>query len=70
MIIIRVGILSAGFTSALTLVGCVAVQQSPPTMYNGYQGIRLYDETAHYNAVKNLWFGLDDPVADQDKPPP
>lgn len=37
---------------------------------DGPRGIRLYDATAHYNAVKNLWFGLDDPTAAQDKPAP
>ncbi len=65
-----IAILSASFTSAITLISCSAVQQSPSPTNDGREGVRLYDETAHYNAVKNLWFGLDDPAKDQDRPAP
>jgi hypothetical protein len=68
----RIAILCASLASAITLAGCSAVRQSTQTenilATGGPRSIRLYDDTAHYNAVKNLWFGLDDPTAAQDKP--
>lgn len=69
----RIAILCASLASAITMAGC-AMRQSTQTenilATDGPRGIRLYDATAHYNAVKNLWFGLDDPTAAQDKPAP
>ena len=71
MTIVRIALLCASLTSAITMVGCSPLHRSPPIganpATNDPSSAGLYDETAHYNAVKNLWFGLDDPTAAQDK---
>jgi|SRR5579863_802677 hypothetical protein len=74
MTITRIALLCTSLASAITMVGCSALRQSSRTenipATNGPPSAGLYDETVHYNAVKNLWFGLDDPTAGQDKSAP
>jgi starvation-inducible outer membrane lipoprotein len=52
----------------IPLVGCSAMPHSisnNDTSATDQDSLRYYDETAHYDAVKNLWFGLDAPSASQ-----
>jgi outer membrane protein len=58
----RATVLCAGLASTVAVLGCAAHQ---PLSANGLVSMPLYDETAYYNAVKNLWFGLGDYATDQ-----
>jgi hypothetical protein len=74
MAIARIATLCASLCSITPMVGCSAMPHSDSnndtSVTSDQDRLRYYDETAHYNAVKNLWFGLDDPTADQDKSAP
>jgi hypothetical protein len=56
-------------TSVVTVLGCaVQNEQSMPNIAragNRVPSMPLYDVTAHYDAVKNRWFGLGDYATDQ-----
>jgi hypothetical protein len=71
MTVTQIVVLLVSLAPAITAIGCSATRQQPPTAgihtTNSTQSMQLYDETAHYDAVKNLWIGLDDPTAAQDK---
>ena len=58
MTIIRIAILCARLCPIIPMIGCSAMTHLNST---NQDSLRYYDETAHYNAVKNLWFGLDAP---------
>jgi hypothetical protein len=74
MTVTRTAILCACLAQVITVAGCSATPHANPN--NGTSSnqdknpMPHYDETAHYNAVKNLWFGLDDPTVSQDKSAP
>jgi hypothetical protein len=57
-------VLCVSLTSVVTILGCaVQNEQSMPDVSRASSGLSpmpLYDETAHYDAVKNRWFGLGD----------
>ena len=64
----RVATLCTELMLIVALPGCAAQQQHIPTgprSVNQIPTMRLYDETAYYNAVKNRWFGLGDYAIDQ-----
>lgn len=55
-------VLCFSLTSVITILGCALQnEQSLPNVAragSGLQSMPLYDVTAHYDAVKNQWFGL------------
>jgi hypothetical protein len=57
-------VLCVSLTSVVTVLGCaVQNEQSMPNVArsgSGLPSMPLYDVTAHYDAVKNRWFGLGD----------
>jgi hypothetical protein len=62
-------VLCVGLTSVVAVLGCAAQnEQSMPSVAhaaNGLTAMPLYDVTAHYDAVKDRWFGLGDYATDQ-----
>jgi hypothetical protein len=74
MTVTRTAILCACLAQVITLADCSATPHANPnsgTSSNQDENrMSYYDETAHYNAVKNLWFGLDDPRASPDRSAP
>ena len=60
----RSTVLWVSLTSVLTILGCAAQnEQSMPNFAHSGSGLpsmQLYDVTAHYDPVKNRWFGLGD----------
>ena len=62
--IFRGMVLCVSLTSVITIPGCAPQnEQSRPNVTcsgNELLSMPLYDATAHYDAVKNRWFGLGD----------
>jgi hypothetical protein len=60
-----------GSLCLIPLVGCSAIPHSNATddsSASDRDSLGYYNETAHKDAVKNLWFGLDAPSTNQDEP--
>jgi hypothetical protein len=57
-------VLCLSLTCVITIPGCAPQnEQSMPNVTrsgSGLPSMPLYDVTAHYDAVKNRWFGLGD----------
>ena len=55
------------FRAGLGLAASVAGCASEETAHTSDKGAAMgfYDDAAHYNAVKDLWFGLGDYATDQ-----